>query len=129
MKEAELQPRTIASALLLALLLPLDATAAGAARISVIKPASEQTIHSNQGKLTVKLRRARGVPGSTVRLVLDGAPLPQAYRSDTIALQGIDRGAHTLRAVLFDASGQRIAASAPVSFYMWHASRLLPNRK
>jgi hypothetical protein len=129
MKEADLQTRTIAFALLLGLLLPVASTVARAAGISVIEPASEETIHSNQGKLTVELRRARGAPGGTVRLVLDGAPLPHLYRSDTIKLQGIDRGKHTLQAALLDAKGERIAASAPVTFYMWQASRLFPNRR
>ena len=123
-----MQARTIALALLLAPLLPLAATAAEAAGISVIKPASEETIHSNQGELTVMLRRARAVPGGRVRLVLDGTPLPHSYRSDTIHLRGIHRGTHTLQAVLLDARGERSAASAAVTFYMWQASRRFPNR-
>jgi hypothetical protein len=68
-------------------------------------------------------------PGAGARLVLDGAARPKIYRGDVVELDGIDRGSHSLQAVLLDANGNRIAASAPVTFYMWHASRLFPNRK
>ncbi|MGH8745980.1 MAG: hypothetical protein ACREUK_05765 [Burkholderiales bacterium] len=112
-----------------ALVFLTTASAASATRISILRPASGETIHSNQGKLTVRLRRAGSPPGAGVRLVLDGAALPKVYRGSVIGLEGIDRGSHDLRAVLLDADGRRIAASAPVTFYMWHASRLFPDRK
>ncbi|HUJ87002.1 MAG TPA: hypothetical protein VLX30_09150 [Burkholderiales bacterium] len=124
-----MQARAISFAIVIVMALLAAATPAWAAEVSVLKPASEETIHSNQGKLTVKLRRAQGVPGGGMRLVLDGIPLPHIYRSDTIELQGIDRGTHTLQAVLLDPKGERIAASAPITFYLWRASRLLPDRK
>lgn len=112
-----------------ALVFPLAALAAQAAEISIVQPASGETIHSNQGKLAVRLRRAGSPPGAGVRLVLDGAALPKVYRGNVIRLEGIDRGSHDLQAVLLDADGRRVATSASVTFYMWHASRLFPNRK
>jgi len=105
------------------------ASAAQAAAIAVVKPAGNDTIHSNQGKLTVVLRRVDAPPGASVRLVLDGTARPKIHRRNVIKLDGIDRGSHSLQAVLLDANGKRVAVSAPVSFYMWHASRLFPNRK
>jgi hypothetical protein len=120
--------RTIVSTVAMLVFLT-NAMAAQSAEISVVAPANNATIHSNQGKLTVKLRRADAPPGARVRLVLDGAARPKHYRGNVIELEGIDRGSHSLQAVLLDASGRQIAASQPVSFYMWHASRLFPNRK
>lgn len=105
------------------------ASAAQAAEISVVAPANKTTIHSNQGKLTVKLQRVDAPPGAGVRLVLDGTTQPKIHHGNVIELHGIYRGSHTLRAVLVGANGERIAASTPVTFYMWHASRLFPNRK
>lgn len=112
-----------------ALLFLTGASAAQAAEVFVVKPASEDTIHSNQGKLTVRLRLVDAPPGAGVRLVLDGASRPKIYRGNVIELDGIDRGSHSLQAVLLDAHGKQVAVSAPVTFYMWHASRLFPNRK
>jgi hypothetical protein len=106
----------------------LLAGAAQAAEVAIVQPAHEETIHSNQGKLTVKLQRT-GAPGARVKIVLDGAPLKQTYRTDVIELTGIERGSHTLQAVLLDAKGEQLAASQPVSFYMWQASRLFPSRQ
>ena len=105
------------------------ASAAQAAEISVVAPANNTTIHSNQGKLTVKLHRVDAPPGAGVRLVLDGNARPKIHRGDVIQLHGIYRGSHTVQATLVGADGERLAASAPVSFYMWHASRLFPDRK
>jgi len=105
------------------------ASAAQAAEISVVAPANKTTIHSNQGKLTVKLHRVGAPPGAGVRLVLDGVARPKIHRGSVIELDGIQRGSHTLQAVLLSADGQRVAASVPVTFYMWHASRLFPDRK
>jgi hypothetical protein len=112
-----------------ALVLVSAAPAASAAEISVVSPANKETVHSNQGKLTVRLRRLDAPRGAGIRLLLDGAAQPKLYHSDVIELDGIPRGSHSLQAVLIGADGERLAASAPVSFYMWHASRLFPEHK
>jgi hypothetical protein len=113
-------------------LIPLSMLLMGtaqAAEIAIVQPAHEETIHNNQGDLTVQVKYSGGEPGGSVRLVLDGTALPHSYRSDVIELTGIDRGTHTLQADLLDVKGERLAASEPVTFYMWHASRLFPDRK
>ena len=116
----------------LAWLIPLSILLVGtaqAAEIAIVQPAHEETIHDNQGDLTVQVRHSGGAPDGSVRLVLDGTALPHSYRSDVIELIGIDRGTHTLQAQLLDANGEQLAASEPITFYMWHASRLFPSRK
>jgi hypothetical protein len=105
------------------------ALAAQAAEIAVVSPANKETVHSNQGKLTVKLQRVDAPPGSGVRLVLDGAARREIYHVDLIELDGIARGSHSLQAVLVGADGARLAASPTVTFYMWHASRLFHERQ
>jgi hypothetical protein len=103
--------------------------AAHAAEIAIVQPAHQETIHSNQGELRVQVRQTGGVPGARVQILLDGAALRRTYRGNVIELKGIDRGTHTLQAVLLDAKGERLAASEPVTFYMWQASRLFPSRQ
>lgn len=128
-KEAGLHLRVRIHAISLAALLLAAAMPALAAQISIVSPVSNQTIHSNQGKLAVEVSRAGAPPGARTRLVLDGAARPGTNRGNVIELDGINRGSHRLQAVLLDARGKQIAASAPVTFYMWHASRLFPSRK
>lgn len=113
-------------------LIPLCVLLAGTARaaeVAIVRPAQEQTIHSNQGELTVQVRHAGGVPGARIQLLLDGSALPRSYRGNVIELKGIERGTHSLQAVLLDAKGEQLAASQPVTFYMWQASRLFPGRQ
>ena len=105
------------------------ASAAQAAEISIVAPTNHETVFSNQGKLTVKLRATDAPPTAGVRLVLDGKAWPKIHHGNVIKLDGIYRGSHSVQAVLVSASGERLAVSAPVTFYMWHASRLFPNRK
>ncbi|HXZ91730.1 MAG TPA: hypothetical protein VEG36_02510 [Burkholderiales bacterium] len=102
---------------------------AQAAEIAIVQPVHEETIHSNEGDLSVRVQVSGAAPDGGVRLVLDGAALPHTYRTDVIELIGIDRGTHTLQALLLDAKGEQLAASEPVTFYMWQASRLFPSRK
>jgi len=103
---------------------------AQAAEIAIVQPAHEETIHNNEGDLTVRVQVSGGAPDGGVQLVLDGAALAHTYRrDDIIELNGIERGTHTLQALLLDAKGEQLAASEPVTFYMWQASRLFPSRK
>jgi len=62
-----------------------------------------------------------------VRLSVDGRAQP-ITEGHVIALRGLDRGSHVLKAELLAADGQVIAASPPVTVYLWHASRRNPHR-
>lgn len=113
-------------------LIPLTLLLAGAAQaaeIAILQPAQEETIHDNVGDVSVQVQTSGGVPGGSVRLVLDGTALPGTHAGLVIDLRGIERGSHTLRAELLDAKGEVLAASAPVTFHMWHASRLFRPRQ
>ena len=70
-----MRSRAISSAVA-ALVFLTAAPAAQAAEISVVTPANNATIHSNQGRLKSELRRVDAPPGARVRLVLDGARRP-----------------------------------------------------
>ncbi|HTT39780.1 MAG TPA: hypothetical protein VMH32_19195 [Burkholderiales bacterium] len=109
-----------------ALWLCVAATAVHAQDISIVSPASEETVHSNPGEVTVVVSYKAAPPSSMVRILVDGQPAGPAQPGDTFLLQGIERGAHTLQAQLLAPAGKLVAASAPVTFYMWHASILLP---
>ena len=121
---------------LLILLLACAALISGAAcaqseqTITIVAPQPETTIHDNNGNLTVTV--AVSPPphleaGERLTLLLDGTAVAGGARQ-RFELENIDRGSHTLQAQVNAADGSVIAASAPVTFYMWRASRLFPNR-
>ncbi|MBN9404026.1 MAG: hypothetical protein J0I00_01250 [Burkholderiales bacterium] len=100
---------------------------AQAAEVAITQPTNEQTIHSNLGEVMVSVQVSDAAPGSRVRLSVDGRALPSDGGS-MIALRGLDRGTHVLKAELLAADGQVVATSPPVTFYLWHASSRNPHR-
>lgn len=66
--------------------------------------------------------------GQRLRVRLDGSPLPNAWTETRFAPDGVNRGAHQFQALVTHARGHQLAANQEITFYMWQASRLLPNR-
>lgn len=96
--------------------------------IAIVEPAREVTIFSNDGDLRVSVVTKPALrAGDRIALSLDGRPVRQADRSH-FELSGIARGEHKLRSRIVDPGGSLLISSAPVTFTMWHASRLFPNR-
>jgi hypothetical protein len=105
------------------------AQAQGSYNIEIVQPANDETVHDNQGNLGVQVAVSPNLaPGAGIALLLDGQPVAQEADA-TFLLSGIERGTHTLEAQVVDANGATLAASQPVTFHMWQASRLFPSRK
>lgn len=103
----------------------------GYTRLAIATPLDEATIHDNRGTVPVHLVVAPpldAADGDRIRVRLDGRVLPIAWARPDFALEDVDRGAHTLQALVTDARGIILAESAPIDFYVWQASRLFPNR-
>lgn len=101
----------------------------GVRTIAITAPASEETVHSNTGDVNVTLHVApRLASGEQIALALDDREVARGART-RIRLTGVDRGTHLLQAKLLDADGNTLAQSDVVTFYMWHASKLFPDRK
>lgn len=99
--------------------------------VAIVKPANEATVFDNSGNVTVKVTVApflRIDAGDRIVLLLDGAPAP-GQRDTRFELSGVTRGTHTLQAVITDSRGNTVLSSAPVTFHMWQASKLFPNRR
>jgi hypothetical protein len=94
--------------------------------LRVLSPSTGETRHDNRGKLRVEV--IASVPYSALRVLIDDQPYGGPYGTTTFTLTGIDRGEHTIEVQALDSSGLVLAASRPVTFYMWHASKLFPNR-
>jgi hypothetical protein len=105
------------------------AQAPGAYTVAIVQPANDETVHDNQGNVAVQVAVSPSLTaGAGIVVLLDGQPV--ARQTDaTFALSGIERGTHTLQAQVVGAGGATLAASPPVTFHMWQASRLFPSRK
>ena len=116
----------------LGLATPFACAAQQAPRIALVSPSAEETIHDNTGTVAVSatVENAGSTPnGLAIRVLLDGKAYGELQHAATFTLHEIDRGAHSLQLELLDSAGKTIAASAPVTFYLWQASVLFRGRK
>ncbi len=113
------------------------AATAGAARagaydaVSIVAPKQNQSLFSNNGDVAVEIKVSpplRAADGDRIAVLLDGKAVASGAGA-SIALSGVNRGTHMLQAQVISQGGAVLAASAPVSFQLWHASRLFPNRR
>ncbi len=117
--------------LIAASLVTLLADAQGEATVRIVSPQPETTIHDNSGNLEVVVDVQPPMPGGGayhLTILLDNQPAASGTRTH-YAFTEVDRGAHTLQATVNTADGAVIVSSQPVTFYMWRASRLFPNRR
>lgn len=98
--------------------------------VRIASPSAQATVHDNNDSLVVEVAiepPLQVAAGDRVLLVVDGARTAM-QTGNRFALSKMYRGTHTVQAVVVDSGGRVLTTSAPVSFYMWHASALFPNR-
>lgn len=97
--------------------------------VAVERPAQDETVHDNDGNVSVLVRVEPTLArGNQVVLLMDGQAV-EREDGPVFALTNIDRGTHTLQAQVTDARGNTLATSAPVTFQLWRASRRFPGRR
>lgn len=93
--------------------------------VSIASPAAEETLWNIGGELTVTVSVEPGLQeGHQVRLYVDGRE--RLFDTTTIELTEIYRGAHNLQAEIIDASGQMLARSQAIRFYVQQNSVITP---
>lgn len=93
-------------------------------QVLILEPGNEQTIHDNPGNLTV-LTVSEPIlkQGHQIMLEMDGKPV-SVSRENTVKIENIDRGQHTLTARVVDADGNVLLSSRPTTFFMRRVSKL-----
>ena len=106
-------------------------TATGYTDFGIAQPQPEATVRNNPGTVIVRLRIEPELrSGDHIRVLLDGEPVDTgSTTATTVALQRVDRGAHTLSAVIEDKAGAVVARAAAVTFYMHRPSVNIPANK
>jgi hypothetical protein len=105
---------------------------AGAAQVTILAPAQQDTIHDNSGNMTVEVRVEPPIDpqdGTSIRILLDGKRAGPDAPGTSFALQGVERGQHWLQALLIDRRGQTLSVSDTIHFTMWQASINAPPRQ
>jgi hypothetical protein len=70
-----------------------------------------------------------GVPsGLKLQPVLDGEAMSEPVTDSVFYLRGVTRGTHELTVKLLDTGGREVIQTSPVTFHVWHASRLFRHR-
>lgn len=96
--------------------------------IGIQTPRDDEGIRSNQGELMITLTLSPEMqPGRQhIELQLDNRQIKEHFQKTQILLQNIERGSHTLRALLVDEQGRILARSALIRFYLHRHSILFP---
>ena len=105
---------------------------AGAAQVTILAPAQQDTIHDNSGNMTVEVRVEPPFDpngSASIRILLDGKRAAPDSSETSFDLQGVERGEHWLQALLIDRQGQTLSVSNTVNFTMWQASINAPPHK
>lgn len=93
--------------------------------IAITAPAADANLRSNSGDVTLSISLQPGlVPGDQVRFFLDGKPVG-TVTGTSLSLTNIDRGTHTLAAVVLDGAGKPRISSNTSSFSI---QRFAPKR-
>ena len=92
--------------------------------LTIAEPADNSTFRSNAGKVNVKLELEPALQdGDMVAIILDGKDIGQG-KSTNVALNNVDRGSHSLQAIVKNAQGSTLISSTPITFTLQRTSLL-----
>jgi len=95
--------------------------AAGYQDFSVATPANDAALRDNGGTVSVRLKlRPPLHQGDRIEILLDGKAVGEGTATG-LTLTNVDRGTHTLSAVIRDAAGSEVARAAASTFHLLRA--------
>lgn len=94
-----------------------DGEFSGYRSIEIVQPEADGTVRSNDGSVPVSIALDPPLEeGHRIKLYIDGGAVRGEFDGPAIDLAGIERGTHSLRAVVSDAGGKRLGDSPTVRF-------------
>ncbi|MES9878453.1 MAG: DUF4124 domain-containing protein [Candidatus Sedimenticola sp. PURPLELP] len=92
---------------------------AGYTKLAISSPKNEQVIFSNEGKVDVTMVLAPSLQkGHKFRVYLDGSEVSSGLTTTQVMLQNVERGGHTLSAVVVNKESRELIRSNYVRFYL-----------
>ena len=93
-------------------------------KLEITEPADTSAFRDNSGQVNVKLDIEPALQeGDLVSIIMDGKEIGQG-KSTSLSLSNVDRGTHTLQAIVKNSDGSALISSAPVSFTLQRTSLL-----
>ncbi len=91
-------------------------------KLTIAEPADNSTFRNNAGQVNVKLELEPALQeGDSVAIILDGKDIGQG-KSTNVALNNVDRGSHSLQAIVKNAQGSTLISSTPITFTLQRTS-------
>lgn len=101
-----------------------DKTFAGYQQLSITSPTNDQTLRANDGVVRVSISLVPALQeGHVLSLLLDGRPVADTGDTNRV-IENVDRGSHTLVAVVSDNQGKQLISSVQIRFFLHRASVL-----
>ena len=100
----------------------------GYSKFSIVAPENDATVGENTGSVEVTLTTEPAWDpqwGHSIKVILDGKPLPEAHTPPKFQLNNADRGSHTLQTIVVDAQQAELVSSPTVTFHLKRQSALL----
>lgn len=100
-------------------------------QLQIASPQDDEAIRANDGNLTVNIQIRPPLSqqrGDVIQLRMDGRPYGQPSSGLSFNLTNMDRGTHTLSAVVMNASGEELSQSPTIKFHLQRNSILLNPR-
>lgn len=91
--------------------------------LSITQPKLNETIRSNEGDVQVNIiLKPKLLPGDRIALYLDGKATLKGLTQTSVKMTSLDRGSHTLKAIVFGKDGETKIASKSIIFHLHQAS-------
>ena len=97
------------------------------AKVSILSPGQDETVRDNTGSvpLAVELEPALQ-DGHRIAVLLDDRTVFDQLTTSEVIISNVERGTHSLKVRVLNASGAQQAESPEVTFHMHRASVLQP---
>ena len=95
--------------------------------ISIISPEHDQAIRSNNGDVEIKISLVPPLQktfGHKIKIKFDGSELNDVWETADIQLKTLNRGSHTVTAIIIDKAGKKLKQSKQITFHLQRYSRL-----
>ena len=96
--------------------------------LKITNPSDDQAIRSNNGNITFKYNLEPALQtkfGHYMKLEIDGKLIDKKWTSTSMSFKNMDRGTHTISAVVYDKNNAKLFKSKRTTFHLLRYSAIL----